>query len=235
VWVGDIGDNDEERSSIRVTRVPVGAGDREASGTSYELVFPGPARDAETLLSHPESGRLLVASKEVFGPALFAAPAKLSPDHPNRLRRIGPTLTFATDGAFFPDGRHLVVRNYEQAAVYTFPGLEDVATFALPEQQQGEAIAVSPDNRIYVTSEGRNQAVLEVNLPAKVRAQMTAASEEPDATSSPPQPRPRDELPEQVAEPGRDPWQWALGAGLFVVTLLVLLLAVRPGSTSSRR
>ena len=72
VWVGDIGDNLEERGSIRVTRVPVGAGDRDESGTSYDLNFPGPARDAESLLSHPESGRLFVATKEIFGLAVVA-------------------------------------------------------------------------------------------------------------------------------------------------------------------
>jgi hypothetical protein len=234
VWVGDIGDNLEERQSIRVTRVPVGAGDREESGTSYELVFPGPARDAETLLSQPGTGRLFVASKEIFGAALFAAPTELSPDRPNRLRRIGPTLTFATDGAFFPDGRHLVVRNYQQAVVYTFPGLQQVGTLALPDQQQGEAIAVSEDDRVFVTSEGRHQAVLEVSLPATVRGRMTPTSEPPDATSSTPASRPRQELPEQAAQPGRDPWQWVLGAGLFLVAVLVLLLAVRPNARRPR-
>jgi hypothetical protein len=235
VWVGDIGDNLGERQAIRVTRVPVGAEDRNDSGTSYELVFPGPARDAETLLSQPGTGRLFVASKEIFGAALFAAPTELSPDHPNQLRRIGPTLTFATDGAFFPDGRHLVVRNYRQAVVYTFPGLQQVATLALPDQQQGEAIAVSEDDRVFVTSEGRHQAVLEVSLPAAVRARVTPASEPPGATSSTPASRPRQELPEQAAQPARDPWQWVLGAGLFLAAVLVLLLAVRPGARRPRR
>jgi hypothetical protein len=235
VWVGDIGDNLEERSSIRVTRVPVGAGDRAASGPSYELLFPGSARDAETLLSRPGSGRLFVASKEIFGAALFAAPTELSPDHPNRLRRIGPTLTFATDGAFFPDGRHLVVRNYQQAAIYTFPGLAQVATLALPDQQQGEAIAVSAADRVFVTSEGRHQAVLEVSLPGAVRERMTPTSQPSGTTSETPTAQPRSELPEQAAQPGRDPWQWALGTGLFVVTVLVLLLAVRPRARTVRR
>ena len=235
VWVGDIGDNLEERQSIRVTRVPVGTGDREESGTSYELVFPGPARDAETLLSQPGTGRLFVASKEIFGAALFAAPTELSPDHPNRLRRVGPTLTFATDGAFFPDGHHLVVRNYQQAVVYTFPGLEQVGTLALPDQQQGEAIAVAEDDRVFVTSEGRHEAVLEVSLSPAVRTRMTSTSEPPEATTSAPASQPRHELPEQAAQPGRDPWQWALGAGLFVAAVLVLLLAVRPSARRPRR
>ncbi|MGH3336362.1 MAG: hypothetical protein ACRDOZ_11125 [Nocardioides sp.] len=228
VWVGDIGDNLEERDSIRVTSVPVGAGDRDESGTSYDLVFPGPPRDAESLLSHPETGRVFVATKEIFGAALFAAPAELSPDQPNRLRRVGPTLTFATDGAFFPDGKHLIIRNYDAADVYTFPGLERVAGVALPDQQQGEAIAVSADDRVFVTSEGRRQAVLEVSLPESVRERMAPPAEQPAAAATTPTPKPRNELPEQTAQPSRDPWQWVLGAGLFVIAVVMMLLAVRP-------
>jgi hypothetical protein len=228
VWVGDIGDNLEERDSFRVTRIPVGAGDRDTAGTSYDLTYPGGARDAESLLTHPESGRLFVATKEIFGAALFAAPSQLSPDHPNRMKRLGPTLTFATDGAFFPDGRHLIVRNYAQAVVYTFPGLERVAGLALPDQQQGEAIAVSADDRVFVTSEGRHQAVMEVSLRDSLRERMAPAPGEAVETTTTPTPKPRNELPEEAARPSRDPWQWVLGAGLFVVAVVVLLLAVRP-------
>jgi len=236
VWVGDIGDNLEERESIRVTRVPVGEGDREASGPSYDLVFPGGARDAESLLSHPGTGRLFVASKEIFGAGLFAAPEELSPDRPNRMRRLGPTLTFATDAAFFPDGKHLVVRNYEQAVVYTFPGLKRVDGIPLPDQQQGEAIAVSADDRVFVTSEGAHQAVLEVRLPEAVRDQVAPSPADAAApTTTNPTPKPRSELPEQAARPSRDPWQWVLGAGLFVVAVVVLLLAVRPTAPKPRR
>ena len=234
VWVGDIGDNLEQRSSIRVTRIPVGSGDRSASGTSYDLVLPGGAHDAETLLSRPKSGRLFVATKDIFGASLFAAPANPSPDRPNRMKRIGPILALATDGAFFPDGRHLVVRNYQQAVVYTFPGLERVGAMTLPSQQQGEAIAVAADNHVFVTSEGRRQAVIEVGLPEAVREQV-ASSRGGDEPTAEPTPRPRNELPEEPATSSRDPWQWLLGAGLFVVAVVVLLLAVRPSAASASR
>lgn len=234
VWVGDIGDNLGQRSSIRVTRIPVGSGDRSASGTSYDLVLPGGAQDAETLLSHPESGRLFVATKDIFGASLFAAPGNLSPDRPNRMKRLGPTLALATDGAFFPDGRHLLVRNYQQAVVYTFPGLERLGSMTLPSQPQGEAIAVAADNRVYVTSEGRRQAVLEIVMPKAVREQVASGRGDDEPTTGP-TPKPRNELPEEAARASRDPWQWVLGAGLFVVAVVVLLLAVRPGAAAASR
>src|SRR5690349_11218584 len=53
VWVGDIGDNVESRSTVQVTRVPVGPGDTEVSVESFDLSYPDGPHDAETLLCDP--------------------------------------------------------------------------------------------------------------------------------------------------------------------------------------
>jgi hypothetical protein len=234
VWVGDIGDNNAARSSVSVTRVPVGVGDRSVPGETYELVYPGGAVDAETLMADPRTGRLLVASKRILGGSLFVAPERLSPDGPNRLREVGSVLPIATDGAFFPDGRHLVLRDYGRAVVYTYPGLRAIAEVDLPEQQQGEGIAVDRQGRVFVSSEGVRAPVLEVPLSAGVRRQVTpppepSASPSPSASAddAPDLSREGKELPEQEAQP-REPWQWLIGTVLFVVAVGVLLRAVRP-------
>ena len=106
--------------------VPVGGQNIDAQVPSYELVYPDGARDAESLLAHPVTGRLYIASKEIFGGLLYDAPAELDPSGPNRLRELGEVLPIATDAAFFPDGRHLVVRSYDRARIYGFPSLEPV-------------------------------------------------------------------------------------------------------------
>jgi hypothetical protein len=170
VWVGDIGDNTGSRSSIEVLLVPYGRGDRTAEPASYTLVYPDGAHDAETLLADPVDGRLFVASKDIFGGTLYAAPRVLSPDRPNRLRAVADTLAFATDGSFFPDGRHYVLRGYDAATVYTFPGHEEVGSFRLPAQPQGEAIAVAPDGSVHVSSEGQFSDVLRVDVPFALAA-----------------------------------------------------------------
>lgn len=161
VWVGDIGDNSATRSSITVLRVPFGRGDRTVTPPAYTLVYPDGARDAETLLAAPD-GRLLVVSKELFGGAVYAAPRHLSPDRPNRLRKVVDAGAFVTDGAFFPDGRHLVLRDYGRAAIYTYPGFDRVAELRLPDQPQGEGIAIAEDGTAYVSSEGVHSSVLPV-------------------------------------------------------------------------
>jgi hypothetical protein len=75
VWVGDIGDNRADRASVSVTRVSVVG--VEPDNPSYELVYPGGPRDAESLLADPATGRLYVVSKGVLGGALYATPSRL--------------------------------------------------------------------------------------------------------------------------------------------------------------
>ncbi|MGY2700466.1 hypothetical protein [Nocardioides sp. HB32] len=161
VWVGDIGDNTASRSSVTVMRVPFGPGDRTVTPPAYSLVYPDGPHDAEALLAAPD-GRLLVVSKELLGGAVYAAPQHLSATGPNELQKVTRTMGFVTDGAFFPDGRHYVLRDYGTAAVYTYPRNVRVASFRLPDQQQGEGIAVDEDGWVHVSSEGEHSDVLRV-------------------------------------------------------------------------
>lgn len=173
VWVGDTGDNPRSRASIVVRRVPFGRGDRAVTPAAYSLVYPDGPHDAETLLAHPRTGRLYVVSKDVFGATLYAAPARLDPDRPNRLRPVADGLGYATDGAFFPDGRRFVLRDYGRATVWTWPDLRRVGTWPLPDQRQGEGIAVAEDGSVHVSTEGQFSAVLTVHLPVGPWAWLT--------------------------------------------------------------
>jgi hypothetical protein len=234
VWVGDIGDNTAERSSVSVSRVAVGTGNRDVDVPSYDLVYPEGPRDAESLLADPATGRLYVVSKGVLGGAVYAAPERLSARRPNRLEEVGPVLGIATDAAFFPDGRHIIVRSYSEAAVYTWPGLEEVGRFGLPQQEQGEGIAVAGDGTIYVSSEGVQAPVLRVTLPPAVRkAMQPEPSSTPTPSPTPPSPTPPPgtregrELPEEpIAD--RSAWGWALGGVVGLGIVIVLARALRP-------
>ncbi len=239
VWVGDIGDNLAQRDTISVSRVAVGRQAADVDVPSYELVYPEGARDAESLLVDPATGRLYVVSKGVLGGSVYAAPARLQARKPNRLEELGPVLGIATDAAFFPDGRHLIVRSYAEAAVYSWPDLEEVGRFGLPRQEQGEGSAVAPDGTIYASSEGVRAPVLRISLPAAVRRAMRpepSASPTPTptptaaaspSTTPPPGTREGRELPEEPPT-DRSPWGWALGGVLGLGIVVVLARALRP-------
>jgi hypothetical protein len=222
VWVGDIGDNGRSRPSVTVTRVPYGRSDMTVEGESFDLTYPGGAADAEALLSHPVTGRLYVVSKEVLGGTVFEAPEALSASEPNRLRAIGDAPGVVTDGSFFPDGKHLILRNYGSATVFTFPGLEEVDSVELPAQQQGEGISVAPDGTVYASSEGVRSPLLRIAVPSPTPSPPPTPSTTPSAT---PDPDPS-VATEDDTEP--DPRPWVIGGLVALVGLIVLVRALRP-------
>lgn len=222
VWVGDIGDNARARDTITVTRVPVGVGDRTVDATAYRLRYPDGASDAEALLVHPETGRLYVVTKGVFGGVVHAAPTRLREDRVNLLRPVARTMSIVTDGAFLPDGEHVVLRDYSRAVVYDTDSWESVGEVTLPEQRQGEGIATAGAGRILVSSEGQNAPVYDVALPALPSTDQAAPDEQPTLRS-----REGEELPEEPPR-DRDAGPWLIGVGVGVVALVVLLRALRP-------
>jgi hypothetical protein len=229
VWVGDIGDNAESRDSVQVARVPVGRGERTVDVPTYDLTYPQGPVNAESLLADPTTGRLYVATKSVFGGRLYEAPATLSADRPNRLRAVGDVLPIATDGAFFPDGLHLVVRDYSQATVYGFPSMDRLATFRLPREDQGEGIAVAPDGSLLVSSEGQHSDVLRVPLPDGIRRALAPATPHPASTpgtGSTTGPSTGGDVETDTVRP-LSPWLLTGGVGLAVVVVLLLSLRRR--------
>jgi hypothetical protein len=222
VWVGDIGDNEAVRDSVQVYRVPVGRGDRYVDAPAYDLVYPDGAHDAESLVAAP-GGRLYVITKGILGGTVYVAPRHLDPDRPNRLRAVAGVDVWATDAALFPDARHVLVRGYDTAAIYTFPGFRPVASVDLPRERQGEGVSISASGRIRLSSEGRNSPVLQVELPGQVRAALTGAT----PTSRPTAARPTHA---RGGTPGTSNHRWLLVAagGTAAAGAVLLLVLVRP-------
>lgn len=184
VWVADIGDNAGERIRLEVTQVPLDG----SPTTSFKLAYPGGAsNDAETLLVHPRTGRLYVVTKSPLGGRVFAAPARLTPDKSNVMTELGGVRGLITDGSFWPDGDHLLLRGYGRAFLYAFPSLKIRGSFELPSQPQGEGLAIDPDGAIYLSSEGVGTAVWRLRLPPDLVESLDepAPSEAPGPSESP--------------------------------------------------
>jgi hypothetical protein len=223
LWVGDIGDNRAVRESIQLYEVPRDAPGVQASFVQpVELVYPDGPHDAETLMAGPD-GRLYIATKGVLGGTLYVTPEPLRTDRPNVLEAVGPVLAIATDGAFLPDGEHLVIRNYTSAVVYDFPSMQRAASFPLPSQEQGEGIAPYGADRLLLSSEGVGAELLSVPLPALATPTPTPS---PTASGHTTVSREDVELPETTSTE-RPAWPWFLSALVVVGMLAVLMRSLR--------
>jgi len=99
LYLADIGDNAMQRAEIAVYRVPdpeVSISDTPTNNTfrsveTLVLRYPDRPHDAETLLVDPDSGDLVIVTKELAtGTSLvFRAPASVTPDTPYTLEQVG--------------------------------------------------------------------------------------------------------------------------------------------------
>lgn len=232
VWVADIGDNLRARSSVAVHRLRPLPGGGRAAATTYGLRYPDGPHDAETLLVHPRTERVLLVTKRPFvGGVVYRAPGRIRAGQVHRLTRVAAVRGTVTDGAFLPGGRHVVLRTYGAATVYTYPAFAEVATFQLPEQEQGEAVAVGPDGRIYLSSEGELSDVLAMDLPVEL-SETAPGGQGEDAPVAPPGTEgPAADATGDGAVPGR-PAGYALVA---LAAAAVAGLAVRASRRRGRR
>ena len=166
LFLGDLGDNLEQRPDVSVFRFaePSRLADATVDATWFRFTYPDGPHDAEALLVHPRTGRLLIATKDAFGGGLYRAPLDpvTTDDGSNRLVKIADVPSLVTDGAYLPDGR-FVLRTYGSVFVYDQPGRQ-IATATLPLQPQGESLAVDGAS-LLVGSEGPQSAVYAVPVP----------------------------------------------------------------------
>lgn len=167
LWLGDIGDNARLRQVLLVWRVPEpdpALGDATVDASLVRLSYADGPRDAEALWVDPDSGALVVLTKESGSAGLYVAPAEDEAvlervaDVPfGTGERPGSPLVTAADVT--PDGRWIAVRTYTHVWVWRRPrGWTLAEAFAEPAcpaaaepEPQGEAIAWSLDGRSYRT------------------------------------------------------------------------------------
>ena len=153
------------RRRSRSPRVPVGRGDRDVDVPSYELVYPDGAarrRDAAAPTRRPAGSTS--SARTSSAATLYAAPSGCRADRPNRLdARSGRCCRSPPTAAFFPDGRHLIVRNYAEAAVYALPDARArSAASACPTSSRARGSRSTADGTIYASSEGLHAPVLRI-------------------------------------------------------------------------
>jgi hypothetical protein len=199
LYVGDIGDNDKKRKSIRVYWFDdPKPNNKTRTYHAWDFRYPDGAHDAETLLVTPQ-GRLYIGTKELKG-GLYRAPKKPSADGVNKLKRVGNVPATLTDGVILPGGKQIAYLTYAKVVVVDAKsgaeqGSDDVSGIA-----QAEALAVGLDGTsLMVGGEGKNSKVYSMAVPGAAAASPSAtptaadpgSDEDPEDTPSAPVARQR--------------------------------------------
>ncbi|MET4659907.1 hypothetical protein ABID80_003627 [Streptomyces sp. PvP037] len=165
IFVGDIGDNlGGTWPYVWIYELPEPKELKDATvrATQYVVKYSDGARDAESMVVHPKTGRVYIVDKKEEGGHLYEGPAKLSATGDNVFRPIAPVELWATDAALSPDGEQLAVRGYFGGIHYSWKGgeLQRKGRLSVPLQGQGESVTYSADgSRLMYGSEGTQSAV----------------------------------------------------------------------------
>ncbi|MEW2158584.1 WD40 repeat domain-containing protein [Streptomyces sp. NPDC007189] len=171
IYLGDIGDNlGGTWPYVWIYRLPEPKQlrDQTVTATQYVVKYANGPRDAESLMVHPKTGRVYIIDKKENGGHLYEGPATLSPSGTNVFRPVAPVDLWATDAAFSPDGRQLVVRGYFGGIRYDWNGgrIKREGRLDVPLQGQGEGVTYSADGtKLLYSSEGAGSEVVAKDAP----------------------------------------------------------------------
>ena len=190
LYIGDIGDNGEQRSDIVVYRVPeptITDADTSSTKTKPQMTehaevirlrYPDGKHDAETLMVHPVTGSLFIVTKVAFvNPNIYEASGPVISEKTITLKRRGelniPSLLggIITGGDISPDGRRIALCDYLQGYEIVLPRgaafntiwNQPMISIDLGQRKQGEAIAYRLDGKaLLATSEGVPTPLIQV-------------------------------------------------------------------------
>lgn len=160
LWIADLGDTKGNRFGGRIYSIAEpGRGAHQATPRSYSVTFGGLSSDIHGLLIEPKSDQKYLVSRNSLGEGTFwKLPRTLQSTFANRAVPESKTVTAgATDAAFTPNGRKVLVLADEQIRLFDAKTWEEeVVVLPNPDTvPNGRGIAVSPDGTaFYVISEG---------------------------------------------------------------------------------
>lgn len=171
IYVGDIGDNlDGTWPYVWIYKLPEPKvlKSQTIRATQYVVKYSDGARNAESLIVHPKTGRVYIIDKKEDGGHLFEGPAKLSTSGTNYFKPIAAVDLWATDAAFSPNGQQLAVRGYLGGIYYDWNGgkIKREGRLDVPLQGQGESVSYSADGtKLMYGSEGTDSPVQAEDAP----------------------------------------------------------------------
>lgn len=172
IWVGDIGDNAEDRRFVRVIAVqePDELESQSVAAEVYRLRFPDGPHNAEGLMVDPVGEVVYVVTKRRVRGGIYGVDiADLSTQSTVRLRRVAEAPPWVTAASFADDGDHYAVRNGSTAFIFESFEDDEPVTLRLPPSPQGESLVYLRERGLLlVGSEGVDSRVELIQLPTAV-------------------------------------------------------------------
>ncbi|MGW7046637.1 WD40 repeat domain-containing protein [Streptomyces avermitilis] len=190
IYVGDIGDNlGGQWDHVWIYKLPEPKvlEDQTVRATQYVVKYADGARDAESLMVHPKTGRVYIVDKKEDGGHLYEGPARLSASGTNVFEPLAAVGLWATDAAFSPDGKQLAVRGYFGGIAYTWNGgkIKRQGQLSVPLQRQGESVTYTADgSELMYGSEGADSAVKPESVPGYTGSGAKSPSREGGSASA---------------------------------------------------
>lgn len=189
--IGDIGDNDENRTELTIYRIPEPAlsPDGAASSTKNPLQtapaevlkfgYADGAHNAETLLVHPQTSDIYIVTKKKSGPAGIH---KLKPVFGNssiaKTEKVGDLSVpsdaagLLTGGSISPDGKRVMLCDKKGGYELILPEgstnpdavwKQKPVVVDLGDRKQGEGVSYGRDGiSLYATSEKKNAPLFQI-------------------------------------------------------------------------
>src|SRR5439155_25710513 len=171
IWVGDIGDNDENRDKgVVLWKLPANATTASSGkATMYRLRYADKPHDAEALVIAGDGTPVIVTKGRSGGIGVYVPSGPLEANKTGELKRVGDVKTahtgtsggpvgplsgsFVTGGANSPDGKRVALRTYTDAYEWDVTGGDVAGAITqgqpritpLKDEPFGESIAYTRD------------------------------------------------------------------------------------------
>ncbi len=221
MWLSDLGDNDRERDDAALYRFPEpGPGRHSVNAKRYPVSFEGGPADIESLLVHPKTGQMFLATRDEKAPGtLYSLPKNLTRNGDNRATNLNKSVPVDTsDGTFTIDGSRALIRTGEAVHVFDPETWTEVERLSVPAVENGESIAMEPGGASFIIgSEGENSPLIRVAY---------GPDAEPTPTSTPTAQVDADDEADTADETDgvTVPLWLAVAGGLVVVGVLALVI-----------
>ena len=168
LYIGDIGDNNEEREQIYIHRIiePVDVQDLNVNtSTTYTLTYPDGAHNAEALVVHPQNHTLYILTKSTEISHIYAMDIGTETTSTLELKYSFSLLEWDYAGSplitgadITSDGRTLLLRTYSAVVAVDAQilegNMEETPEWCMLEsapEAQGESITLTANDLRYIT------------------------------------------------------------------------------------